>query len=257
MRTRRRTRRTSSPARAITGVLAGHHAAEPADQPYVAQQNGQDATGLGNAGRFFMPNTILWDDHAPARNYAFAPADRVALLRDVYQVVAGTSRAAAEAIDDLALAAGAPTRILAFARQALPAQRNGPDTPDLAALKSRLAYFTRPRHIRIPDAAPAHPISDTPDPDHPLQHVAEQEPPAKLTRGPVEETIRAASVTDPGLLIQAAALDRAAKELVNRAVRLAAQDTPDASVPARKSRPEERRDRRPSSERRNRGRRAR
>jgi hypothetical protein len=238
---------------AFLNVLVAAH--ETADALSRMATGDLDAIGvLGNARRFYMPNTILWDDHAPTRQYAYAPHDRVALLHDVYQVVACTSRAAAEAIDTIAERTGARTSILAFARQALPA---GPEnSPDLVALKSRLTYFTRPRHIRIPDGTPLEPTSQLLKPDEQSRRETPREDEVVVARGPVEETIRAASVTDPGLLVQAAAIDRAASELVKRAVRLAAQDTADVPAPAQQPRPASRRSRDPSSSPRNRPRRA-
>jgi hypothetical protein len=182
-------------------------------------------TAIGLAGRLYMPNIVLWDERAGELNYASAPPDRIALLRDVYRVIITTSTHAAKAMDALALATGAPSQILALARQASPRE---PDTDalDLAGLGPRLQYFARPKRQPIPEPDYPPPDSATPPADEPVQG-ASQRPAPELRCGPLEFRMRTANVTDQATLLRAAAIDRAGDELFNKAAKLAAQDVPD------------------------------
>jgi hypothetical protein len=101
------------------------------------------------------------------------------------------------------------------------------DDLDLAALEPRLRYYTRPRHIRIPDGPSSHADAQRQAAGQPRgQRPDEPTPIAPNGYGHIEARIRAASVTDPGILVRAAALDHAGDELGKDAARLAAQDTP-------------------------------
>jgi len=81
----------------------------------------------------------------------------------------------------------------------------------------------------------AAPPSDVIPPDVKTE---DRTPTARLEPGPVEATIRKLGVADPGLLVQAAAIDRAASGLVceagrrtpRNAAQLAAQDKPTADT---------------------------
>jgi hypothetical protein len=144
-------------------------------------------------------------------------------------------------LDVLAISTGAPSRLLALARQASPGQPNT-DTLDLAALKDCLEYFTRPRRQPVPPAGypPAdYPPADYPPADYPpagnvvrsavpvdrlAPNTAEDRNPEQRC-GPLESRMRAAQITDPSMLLRAAAIDRAGNELFNNAAKLAAQDT--------------------------------
>ena len=201
-------------------------------------------TVIGDNGRFYMPNAILWDGRAKFRNYAAAPPDRVQLLRDVYQVIVNTSRTAATALDRLAMEARAPSRLLALARQATSARADTcapADALDLTALAPRLKSFARPERVqrslaeKAASQAPPEPQEKGPAP------VGQTAPAdqAWTARGPFESRVRALIPADRSLLTRAAAIDRAGNDLVNQVLgharaddftsnpaRLAAQDTP-------------------------------
>jgi hypothetical protein len=96
-------------------VLSAIHQAVGA----LAKMAGADLAAIttaGDAGRLYMPNIILWDEHARARDYAASPPDRIQLLREVYQITVSTSRRAAESLDSLALGTGASSSVPHHAR---------------------------------------------------------------------------------------------------------------------------------------------
>jgi hypothetical protein len=193
-----------------------------------------------------MPNIVLWDERARELNYAPAPPDRIALLRDVYRVIITTSTRAAQAMDSLALATGAPSQILSLARQASPGHPDTDDTLNLGTLEPRLRHFTRPRSQPVPETGylPAETETATPQAANPARNATTPEP----RRGPLESRMRAANITDQATLLRAAAIDRAGDKLFNTAAKLAAKDMADGPTPEvpepsprRKSSPQTRR----------------
>jgi hypothetical protein len=234
----------------ITVLDAVHRAADA-----IARMAEADlaAVGIvGDAGRLYMPNTVLWDEHAQARNFAAAPPDRVMLLRDVYQVIVNASKRAAEALDGLALNARTPSKILALARQ-VTATGTPDHTLDLAVLAPRLKAFTQPKRTRTRQPDKAHHDQHPGPPETapaPTSEPASTEAP-QIRRGPFESRVRALASADPGLLLRAAAIDKAGHDLIDQvlsrakaedltpnAARLAAQDIPAPSAPGRPSKPQ-------------------
>lgn len=202
-------------------------------------------TAAGRAGRLYMPNIVLWDERFADLDYAPAPHDRIFLLCDVYRAISNASVQAARQLSGLALAAGVPSQHLSLIRQASPA---GPaaGTPALAALP--LTSFTRPVHYPVPGiCGPAVPESSTPGtagetrPDNGTARPG----PAGRPRGYLESRLRTAGITDPGLILRAAAIDQAGEEFYQRAVNVHGIPASQAGLASRRPQPSPR----PSSRR--------
>ncbi len=169
------------------------------------------------------------DERARFHNYADAPPDRIELLRDVYRVIVSTSRATVTALDSLALDTGAPSKILALARQAISAGTEvgvPGDAIDLASLAARVKSFARPKRFRLSPAdkaaiqVTADPLEDKP----PAVRVTAPPDRAQTERAPFESRVRALIPDDPSLALRAAAIDRSGNDLVNQVLGRARAD---------------------------------
>jgi hypothetical protein len=165
---------------AVIGAL--HEAADAFAQ--VAAADLKAATTADRAGRLYVTTRSLPGAYDIPRPYATAPADRTEPLLHAYQAAVQASTHAADTLADLALASNAPSSTLALARAA-----------------------ARPRHVSGLEES-VHPGRAAPG-DRREARPAE--------RGPVERAVRSLQVADPILLLRAAAIDNAARQLIAQA----------------------------------------
>ena len=156
--------------------------------------------------RLYIPTRLLPEDYDIPRSYTPAPRSRVTALLDGYRLAVKTCTAAATALDDLALAAGATSRVLAAAHTA-PALTNWrwPAPGQVQA--------DRTRDLVSSGQLPATPVQ-----------------PARI-----EDLVRDLQLTEPALLLRAAAIDDAARDLLAEATAKAGRQTP-SHKPTRPSR---------------------
>jgi hypothetical protein len=169
------------------GVLlaAMHQAADAFAQ--VAAADLAAVRAADRADRLYIPTRSLPSTFDVPRRYAIAPRDLTRPLLDAYHTAVQVATQATGELATLALAAGAPSGALALARAAAADNIHSPD-------QSRLPM------------APVTPASSR----------------AVWIPGPTELKIRELRVTDPALLLRAAAIDNAARRLVSQAERTAA-----------------------------------
>jgi hypothetical protein len=145
-----------------------------------------------------MPTRSLPEGYDVPRPFAPALVSTVLELQDAYRSAAEASTQAARELDELAIAVAAPSTALALARAAAGAQtrrRGGQDT--------------------WPDNDISH--------DLPRADVSFRDSRATTGMpGPVERTVRKRRVHDPVILLRAAAIDNAARDLIG----LSAAGTP-------------------------------
>jgi hypothetical protein len=162
----------------------------------------------GRAGRLYVPTRFLPpDSFAVPRPFAPAPLSRCDALQEAYGVALSASIQAARGLDGLA-APGTPSRALALARAAASDQSN-----------------RRGTQVRHDDNGPA----DWPPGRWPVRQYTM----SARGCGPVEQAIRDRRVSDPVILLRAAAIDNAARELITQAEKAApaanSSDTPPGS----------------------------
>ena len=176
---------------AVTTVIAAVH--QSVDALARLAKADMDAVGAaGQAGRLYVPTRSLPEDYDVPRPFATAPDSRCQVLHVAYRAALDASVQAARALDELSIVAGAPSKALALARAAAPAQ------------SSRRGSQPRPD-----DGIPGEPpLSGTP-----FTHSRT----ATGRPGPVEDAIRARRVSDPVILLRAAAIDNAARQLIIQA----------------------------------------
>jgi hypothetical protein len=178
-------------ADAVRVIIAAVHQAIDA-MAVVAETEGDAVVTASAAGRLYVPTRSLAYKHDVPRPFAPAPATRCQALQKTYDVALDASRKAAEALGELAIAAKAPSRVLAFARTAALVQSNRQGG------QSRLnaSIF---RDLTPTDTPFAHARASTGQP------------------GPVERAIINRGVSDPIVLLRAAAIDNAASRLIAEA----------------------------------------
>ena len=176
---------------AVSAVVAAVHQSVDA-LARVAQADMDAVEAVGQAGRLYVPTRSLPEDYDVPRPFATAPVSRCQVLHEAYRVAVEASVQAARALDGLAVAAGAPSKPLALARAAAPVQSR-----------------RRGSQPRPGDGVPGDPpLSDTP-----FTHSRA----ATGRPGPVEQAIRARRVSGPVILMRAAAIDNAARQLIIQA----------------------------------------
>jgi hypothetical protein len=141
------------------------------------------------AGRLYTPTRSLPADYDVPRPFASAPTSRYQALQDAYHVALDASIHAAHVLDGLAIAIRAPSRVLGLARAAesMQSHRRGNQSQ------------IDPDDLRIPDLSFMHSRFST------------------GVAGPVEQAIRDRKVHDPIILLRAAAIDDAARQLIIQA----------------------------------------
>jgi hypothetical protein len=180
-------------------VAAIHESADALACLAKADMNAVDAAG--RAGRLYVPTRSLPEGYNVPRPFATAPASRCQALHGAYRVAVDASIQAARVLDELAISADAPSAVLALARAAAPAQsrRRGSRPRAGGRLPGDPTLDGTPfRHSRIATGMP----------------------------GPVEEALRARHVHDAGMLMRAAAIDDAARQLM-----IQAETAPPAASP--------------------------
>ena len=192
-------------ADAIPAVLAAvHHATDTLTHMAVTDRRCVCQAAADH--RLYIPTRLLPDDYDIPRPYTPAPRSRVTALLDGYRLAVKTCTAATAALDDLALAAGAASRVLAAAHTA-PAVSNW-QRPALGH-----AQADRTRDLVSSGQLPA-------------KHVQP---------GRIEDVVRELQLTEPALLLRAAAIDEAAQDLLAEATAKAARQPP-SHKPARSTR---------------------
>ena len=193
----------------ITVVAAVHQSVDALARLAKADMDAVEAAG--QAGRLYVPTRSLPEEYDVPRPFATAPVSRCQVLHEAYRVALDASVQAARALDELSIAAGAPSKALALARAAASAQSRRPGSQP-----------------RPDDGIPGDPpLSDTP-----FTHSRA----ATGRPGPVEEAIRARRVSDPVILMRAAAIDNAARQLIIQAQNAtSASSSPDTPTSRRRA----------------------
>ena len=183
-------------ADAISTVLAAvHHATDTLTHIAVTDQRCVRQAAADH--RLYIPTRLLPDDYDIPRPYTPAPRSRVTALLDGYRLAVKTCTAAATALDDLALAAGAPSRVLAAAHTA-------PAVTNCQVPAPGQVQADRTRDLVSSGQLPATPVQP----------------------GRIEDVVRDLQLTEPALLLRAAAIDEAARDLLAEATAKAGRQTP-------------------------------
>jgi hypothetical protein len=193
----------------VTVVAAVHQSVDALARVAQADMDAVDAAWQG--GRLYVPTRSLPEDYDIPRPFATAPVSRCQVLHEAYRAALDASVQAARALDELSITAGAPSKALALARAAASAQSR-----------------RRGSQPRPDDGTPGDPpLSGTP-----FTHSRA----ATGRPGPVEEAIRARRMSDPVILMRAAAIDNAARQLILHAENAApAPSSPDTPANIRRS----------------------
>jgi hypothetical protein len=161
----------------INAVLAAVHHAADAISRIAAKD--QEAVAAAAAGsRLYVPVRLLPDKYDIPHPYTPAPRQHADALMAAYDTAVEAAARVTEALDDLATAVDSPSSLLAAARQA-PAEAR-----------------QEPRRQQQP-AAPPYIITSVP--------------------GRTEHALRELQIHDPALLLRAAVIDQAARDLVAEA----------------------------------------
>jgi hypothetical protein len=176
-------------------VVAAHQAIDAL--ALIAKADGQAVESAAAAGRLYVPTRSLPGEYDVPRPFAPAPVTRCRVLHDAYGVALDATIMASRALDELSLAAGTPSKVLALARAAAPAQvhQRGSQNP---------------------------PNDDIP----PVRLPAWESRTWTDRAGPVEQAIRDRGISDPVILLRAAAIDNAAWHLLTRAENAASIPSP-------------------------------
>ena len=169
-----------------TVLAAVHHATDTLTHIAVTDQRCVRQAATDH--RLYIPTRLLHDDYDIPHPYTPAPRSRVIPLLDSYRLVAKTCTAAAASLDGLALAAGATSRILAAAHTAP------------GVINCREPSRTPVQADRTPDL------------------ILSGQPAATPVRpGRMQNMLRDLQLTEPALLLRAAAIDEAARDLLAEA----------------------------------------
>jgi hypothetical protein len=187
-------------ARDITTVLAAvHHAADAISR--TADQDAQAVCQAAADHQLYMPTRLLPDHYDIPHPYTRVCPQLAGDLLDAYDTVTTASLHAAEALDTLAVTLGAPSSMLAAAR-------------------------TSPSRQVKPRRRPAHNGARQQPPSGPLAGDSRPQP------GQTELILRRLQITEPALLLRAAAVDEAARDLLARAAASSRQrNTIDQPIP--------------------------
>ena len=174
-------------AAALVEVVSAAHQAVDAFAR-IAMSDAEAVAAAIRAGRLYTPTRSLPDHYDVPRPFAPAPAARCMALQDAYRFAVGASIDTARVLDGLALTIGAPSRALGLARAAasIQSRRRGRRSP----------VDNDPRDLAGAASPFAHSRAST------------------GRAGPVEQAIRDRKVFDPVVLLRAAAIDDAARQLM-------------------------------------------
>jgi hypothetical protein len=155
-----------------TAVAAVHQATDAITQ--IAVQDSHCVHGAFAEGRLYIPTRLLPGDYDIPYRYTPAPLSKVQPLLTGYTLAAEACTAATAALDELALAIEAPSRALTWARRLAPADQRYPQLPaDPQPPGSRPSILPQPGHI--------------------------------------EYSLRNLQISDPDMLVRAAAIDEATR----------------------------------------------
>ncbi len=172
-------------ARDLRDVLAAvHHAIDAISR--VAACDTDAVRDAANGNRLYLPTRLLPEHYDISCRYAPAPAAHAAELLRCYDTAATATRRAAAALDQLALSTGSPSSTLALARLS----SGSPITVRRAAGDDRNRALALP--APPPGTVPPHP-------------------------GQIEDMLRSLHITEPGMLLCAAAIDDAARDVLAHA----------------------------------------
>jgi hypothetical protein len=198
------TRITASPAAGARQIVAAvHQAADALSQ--VAAADATAVTGTDRAGRLYVLTRTLPDGYDVPHRYATPPAERTWPLLDAYTTVGQASAQTAAVLADLALAVDAPSSALALARAAC--------------------------------AAPRLPVPGQNNPQTASAAMADGRPTQAATPGPIEHAIQQLHLDDPAMLLRAAAIDQAARQLITQAEQASPQPSPSTTSTRAAQRP--------------------
>ncbi len=168
------------------GVALGavHHATDAISR--IAACDTDAVRDAVSGSRLYLPTRLLPEHHDIPSRYAPAPPALAAELLGCYDTAATATRRAAAALDELAVTARSPSSTLAVARLSAgspvttrqPADGNRTQTPALPA-----------------------PLPGVPQPQ----------------AGQVEDILHSLHITEPGILLRAAAIDEATRDLLANA----------------------------------------
>ena len=176
-----------SPAAINSVVTAAHQAVDALAR--VAITDIEAVKVAEQAGRLYVPTRTLSGDDVP-RRFATAPTARCRAMQDAYRAALDASTEAAQVLDVLTVATRAPSMALALARAATPTQSH-----------RRIRLYNDDTHDRLPaDTAPFR-NSRT----------------STGQAGPLEQAMMVRRVSDPVILLRAAAIDNAARRLIIQA----------------------------------------
>jgi len=187
-----------TPGDVVTVLAAVHHAADAISR--IAATDQQAVITAADDRRLYVPVRLLSDKYDIPYPYTLAPRQHADALLAAYHTAAETAASVTTALDDLATAVDAPSSLLAAARQA----------PATARQQLPAHHDQRP--------APPPPPAVAPVP------------------GRTEHALRKLHIRDPALLLRAAVIDQAARDLVaEAAARVRSRDT--ATIPATRTAP--------------------
>jgi hypothetical protein len=185
------------PGDIVTVLAAVHHAACAISQ--IAATDQQAAIAAADDRRLYVPVRLLSDKYDIPRPYTLAPRQHADALLAAYHTATDATASVTAGLDDLAAAVDAPSSVLAAARHAP------------AATRYQL-------------------------PDHRYQRPAPPPPAVIPVPGRTEHALRKLQIRDPALLLRAAVIDQAARDLVaEAAAKVRSRDT--ATIPATRTAP--------------------
>jgi hypothetical protein len=181
------------PGDIITVLAAVHHAADAIGR--IAAKDQEAVAAAAADSRLYVPVRLLPDKYDIPHPYTAAPSPHADALLAAYDTAVEASTHVMAALDSLATAVDAPSSVLAAARQAP------------ATARQQL-------------------------PAHHDQRPAPQPPVVTPVPGRTERALRKLQIRDPALLLRAAVIDQAARDLVaEAAARAHSRDTVTIPVP--------------------------
>ena len=169
----------------LRDVLAAvHHATDAISR--IAACDTDAVRDAASTCRLYLPTRLLPEHYDIPSRYAPAPSALAAELTGCYDTAATATRSAAVALDNLAVTTGSPSSTLAIARLSAGSpvtarQRADDDRTQTPALPAPLPGLPQPR------------------------------------AGQVEDILRSLHITEPGMLLRAAAIDQAARDVLANA----------------------------------------
>jgi hypothetical protein len=165
-------------------LAAVHHATDAISR--IAACDTDAVRDAASTRRLYLPTRLLPEHYDIPCPYAPAPAALAGELAGCYDTAATATRSAAVALDNLAVTTGSPSSTLAIARLSAgsPVTARQPADNDRTQTPAQLA---------------------------PLPGVLQPR------AGQVEDILRSLDITEPGMLLRAAAIDQAAREVLANA----------------------------------------